>query len=126
MRPTVAGGSVVVVIETGVLTFTVRLNTALTVAGVGSLSVTCTVNVEVPSAVAVPVMAPRELSVNPAGKVPAVSDQVYGPRPPVAESVALYIWLTTAAARVVVVTDSGVMLAIVMVNLRVSTAAVGV
>ena len=47
-----------------------------------------TVTVAVPSAVAVPEMIPAGLRVRPAGSEPVWIDQVYGPIPPEADSVA--------------------------------------
>ena len=53
-----------------------------------ALSVTCTVKLEVPTAVGVPVIAPApELNAKPAGRAPPVIDQLYGVVPPVAASV---------------------------------------
>ena len=50
-----------------------------------------TLNVEEPEAVGVPEIAPLEgFSVNPAGSVPELMDQVYGAAPPLALSVATY------------------------------------
>ena len=40
------------------------------------LSLTCTVNVDVPIVVGTPVMSPAAESVRPAGRVPEVTDQV--------------------------------------------------
>ena len=48
------------------------------------LSVTLTVNVDVPDAVGVPLIAPDELSVNPAGRLPLTMDHVNGAVPPAA------------------------------------------
>jgi len=53
-----------------------------------SESVTCAVIVKLPDAVGVPLSAPAELSVTPAGNAPAVIDQLYGVVPPVAAKVA--------------------------------------
>jgi hypothetical protein len=50
-------------------------------------SLTCTVKLEVPAVVGVPVIAPAVLRLNPAGRAPTVVDQVYGVVPPVAVSV---------------------------------------
>jgi len=54
-----------------------------------SESVTCAVIVKLPDAVGVPLSAPvAPFSVTPAGRAPAVIDQLYGVVPPVAASVA--------------------------------------
>jgi hypothetical protein len=50
------------------------------------VSATWTVNVDVPAADGVPDMV-APLSERPAGRAPAVIDQVYGPDPPLAASV---------------------------------------
>ena len=48
-------------------------------------SVTCTVKLDVPVPVGVPLISPLELfSVSPAGNEPVLIDQVYGPAPPLA------------------------------------------
>src|SRR5579883_2509388 len=52
------------------------------------LSVTVAVKFEVPAVVGVPPMVPPELRLRPAGSVPAVTDHVYPPVPPLAASVA--------------------------------------
>lgn len=49
-----------------------------------TLSLTWTVKLLVPAVVGVPVITPAVLMVSPAGRVPAVLDQVYGVVPPVA------------------------------------------
>jgi hypothetical protein len=69
-------------------------------------STTWTVNVDVPDAVGVPVIAPPELSVRPVGNAPAVTDQVYGNVPPVAANFAEYDLLSLPTLSVVVVTDT--------------------
>ena len=51
------------------------------------LSVTCTVKLAVPVAVGVPLRTPPLLKLNPAGKLPDASDQLYGVVPPVAANV---------------------------------------
>ena len=53
-------------------------------------SVTCTVNDAVPAVVGVPLICPVELSVSPAGKEPALIDQLYGVVPPLACSMVEY------------------------------------
>jgi len=53
-------------------------------------SVTVTVKVNVPAADGVPEITPvDEFKVNPAGRLPVVTDQVYGVTPPVAANVAV-------------------------------------
>jgi hypothetical protein len=49
-------------------------------------SVTFTVNEEVPAVVGVPLICPELLSVKPAGKLPELTDQLYGVLPPLAAS----------------------------------------
>jgi hypothetical protein len=61
------------------------------VSGVLWLSVTRTVKLDVPEAVGVPLMTPvDEPKLNPAGRLPETTDQLYGVLPPVAASVWLY------------------------------------
>ena len=68
---------------------TVMLRLAVVVAGVDCESVTCTVKLEVPDVVGVPVIAPvLALRLSPAGRLPVVRLQVYGAMPPFAASVA--------------------------------------
>jgi hypothetical protein len=83
--PTVPFGKLVVVIESvdGATVIDRDL-----VAFCDAPSVTRAVNVEFPAAVGVPVMAPLELSDNPAGKLPDTMFHVYGAVPPPAVSVA--------------------------------------
>ena len=79
-------GRDVVVIESGA----VIVMLSAFVAALLFASFTCTVMLLVPVPVGVPVIAPElAFSDNPAGKVPTVTDQVYGGVPPVAASVAL-------------------------------------
>ena len=60
----------------------------VTLAGVGSASVTPTVNAYVPTDVGVPDRSPESASrVRPGGSEPEVTDQVYGVMPPVALSI---------------------------------------
>src|SRR5579872_4248472 len=54
------------------------------------LSFTCTVKLEVPAAVGVPLSCPAVLRANPAGNVPLVTDHWYGDVPPLAVSVCVY------------------------------------
>ena len=53
-------------------------------------SFTCTVNDAVPAVVGVPLTCPVELSASPAGKEPALIDQLYGVAPPLACSIVEY------------------------------------
>ncbi len=78
--PIVPAVSVEVVIARGTA-FTVNVNCRDAVCAEPSL--TWAVNVDAPAPVGVPVMAPAADRVRPAGKVPAVTDQVYGAKPPV-------------------------------------------
>jgi hypothetical protein len=57
------------------------------VAEAPTLSVTLTVKLDVAAVVGVPLMTPAALSVNPAGNVPALTDQVNGDVPPETVSV---------------------------------------
>ena len=66
----------------------VRLNGA--VVENPALSVTCTVNVAVPSVVGVPATTPALLNWRPLGHAPAVSAHVYGSVPFVASNVTAY------------------------------------
>ncbi len=62
----------------------------LAVCGVEEESVAWTVNVKVPEALGIPLIAPVELfGANPPGREPAVMLQLYGAVPPEAASVAL-------------------------------------
>jgi|ERR1017187_434813 hypothetical protein len=63
---------------------TVTLNCLVALAEL--LSVTCTVKVDEPAAVGVPLSVPPVESVSPAGGDPEVTDQVYGATPPEAAS----------------------------------------
>src|SRR5579862_9698997 len=84
------------------------------------LSWTVTVKVAVPDAVGVPLMAPLELNVRPAGKAPVASVQVYGAVPPVAASVApTYGVFKTPFGRELVVTVSGAVIVMLRVLLAV-------
>ena len=80
-------GNVEVVTCTGVteaVTVMLRFPVALCA---GELeSVTFTVNEELPAVVGVPLICPELLSVNPAGKLPELIDQLYGVVPPLAAS----------------------------------------
>jgi hypothetical protein len=69
-----------------VVTMIVRLRLAVAFCAGELESVTFTVNEDVPDAVGVPLICPELLSVNPAGKEPELSDQVYGAFPPLAAS----------------------------------------
>ena len=63
---------------------TERLNTWVAVDA--TLSVTCTVKVEVPAVGRVPEIVPEPDKVKPAGKAPEITDQEYGGVPPAAAS----------------------------------------
>jgi hypothetical protein len=81
--PTAPGGSeAVVIVSTGELMVSGRV----TVADVDELSVTLTVNLDGPIAVAVPYIIPLEFRLSPSGSEPFTTDQVYGRVPPVALS----------------------------------------
>ena len=70
------------------------------------LSVTATETLKLPVAVGVPMMDPLlKLMERPAGS--PVADQVYGPRPPVARTVAEYVLFAVPFGRLVVVILSG-------------------
>jgi hypothetical protein len=66
-------------------------------------SVTFTTKEKLPDAVGVPLIWPELLSVNPPGKVPELTVQLYGLLPPLAASVAVYPLPTPPPARDVVV-----------------------
>jgi hypothetical protein len=68
---------------TTILKFAVALSTG------ALLSVTFTVNENVPDAVGVPLICPPPLNVSPVGNVPELILQLYGVAPPLALSVAL-------------------------------------
>jgi hypothetical protein len=70
-------------------------------------SFTCTVNDAVPAVVGVPLTCPVALSANPAGKAPALIDQLYGFVPPLACSVVEYAVPAVPPGSVVVVTVGG-------------------
>ena len=72
-----------------VVIFSGELTARLTARFVEKLlaSVTCTVKLAVPAAVGVPLRTPPLLKLNPAGKLPDASDQLYGVVPPVAAKV---------------------------------------
>ena len=57
------------------------------VSGVACESVARTVKLDVPAAVGVPLITPPELKDSPDGRLPPLSDHVYGVWPPVAASV---------------------------------------
>ena len=79
--PAVPPGSEVVLMESAPEIVIVRLFVAMALL----LSATCTVKVLLPAVVGVPVMAPLEaLRLRPAGRLPLVTDQLYGVAPPVA------------------------------------------
>jgi hypothetical protein len=71
--------------ETGLTTM---LKVVVAVSDVVSESLTPTVKVELPAAVGVPEITPvLALRVNPAGKLPVLTLQVYGATPPLAANV---------------------------------------
>lgn len=83
--PVVALGNDVVVIDGDcAAAATVMLRFALAVAAGELESVTRTVNAVVPVCVGVPEITPELEMTNPAGKLPFVTAQLYGPVPPVA------------------------------------------
>ncbi len=107
--PTLPPASDVVVALSGG-TVTVMLKLALLVAAVGvweSVTVTVKFDVLLEDPVGVPEITPALLKLNPAGKLPAVTAQLYGGTPPVAWSVWLYAVPIVAGARDVVVMVNG-------------------
>ena len=64
----------------------VMLRVAVALCAGELLSVTFTVNEDVPAVVGVPLICPELLSVKPVGKEPELSDQLYGVVPPLAAS----------------------------------------
>ena len=68
----------------GLLILTVKV--AEFVAGVGALSVTVTVNVDMPAALGVPPTEPVLTRLRPSGSAPEVIAQLSGRNPPVAEN----------------------------------------
>ena len=88
--PAVPPGSDVVVIVGGCAAAATAMLNAF-VAVLFAASVTCTVNDTVPAVVGVPEITPvDEARLNPAGKAPALIDQLYGVVPPLACSVVEY------------------------------------
>jgi hypothetical protein len=85
----------------------VRLRLAVASSAGELESVAITVKEKVPDAVGVPLIWPELLSVNPPGKVPELTVQLYGLLPPLAASVAVYALLTSPLPSEVVVTVSG-------------------
>jgi len=69
------GGSVVVVIDRGATIVILRSCVVDSAPGV-RLSVTCTVNVDDPAALAVPLILPDEERLRPGGSAPEVMDHV--------------------------------------------------
>ena len=101
--PTVPAGSGLTVVIDSAAGSTVTANAFVAVPP----PVTCTVKLDVPAALGVPLKTPAEDSVNPAGSVPEVTDQLYGGVPPVAASVWLYALPTVpAGSGLTVVIDS--------------------
>ena len=67
------------------------VNCLLAVCAVVLESLTCTLNVKLPTWLGLPLKAPlEEFNPNPAGREPEVTDHVYGAVPPAAASVAEY------------------------------------
>ena len=75
--------------------FTVRLNAWVVV----EPPVHCTVKLAVVAVVGVPLSTPPLLSVNPAGKLPALMDHEYGVVPPLPVNAPLYAAPTVAAGK---------------------------
>ena len=65
---------------------TVMLRFAVALCAGELVSVTLTVNEDVPAVVGVPPICPEALSAKPAGRVPELTDQLYGVLPPLAAS----------------------------------------
>jgi len=108
--PTVPAGSDSVVIESVSAMLIERAFEAVSGAGPGEESVTCTTNVLVPNEpVGVPVIVPFEFSVNPLGRLPELGTvaHVYGITPPVAASVCEYATVSCPLGSEVVVMLSG-------------------
>jgi len=91
--------------DNGVPTGLTTIDNALEAVAAGTLeSVTVTVKLEVPARVGVPEIIPVAVSKpRPAGRVPAVTAQLYVGRPPATASAWLYAVPTVAAGSVVVV-----------------------
>src|ERR1035437_1403806 len=64
------------------------------------ISTACTVNLDVPKAVGVPLREPLGFRVRPAGRVPPMSVNVYGVAPPVAAKLSAYGVPTPPAGRI--------------------------
>ena len=142
-----AGRVVVLITSGGGLRMVIERTAGVTVAGI-LLSVTCAVNVDItPPDVGIPDMTPAVETVSPAGRVVVafITDQVYGPIPPVAVSVRLYgasfrpvgsvlgVLITSGAGLLMVierdalVTVGGILLSVTLaVNVVVKPPAVGV
>jgi hypothetical protein len=92
--PAVPPGSDAVVIDGDCATpATSILRFAVAVAAGELESFTCTVKAEVPACVGVPEIRPEPEMVSPTGKLPFITDQLYGPVPPVAAKVVEYaVW----------------------------------
>ena len=88
--PAVPPGNDVVVTVGGCAAATGILRFAVAVAAGEPESVTRTVKADVPACVGVPEIRPEAEMVSPTGKLPFVTDQVYGPVPPVAAKVVEY------------------------------------
>ncbi len=115
--PTVpAGSDVVVMVNGGGATVMLRAWVSLPF----ELSFTCTVKLEVPAAVGVPLMAPLGASVRPGGSEPAFVDQLLPPVPPLAERLRLYGVPTTPAGSDMVLILSGAALRLRSINPAIS------
>ena len=103
--PAVAAGKGETVVIVSAAGFTVRLNAWVVV----EPPVHCTVKLAVVAVVGVPLSTPPLLSVNPAGKLPALMNHEYGVVPPLAAKVWLYATPAVAAGRgeVVVIVSGG-------------------
>jgi hypothetical protein len=71
------------------------------------LSVTVTPSGYAPVAAGVPLMTPLDARLNPAGRLPELTDQAYGAVPPAAVSVALYEEAAAALGSALVLMTSG-------------------
>lgn len=115
----------VVVLTTSAAGATVSVKACVSLTGEAAESRTWAVKLKVPAAVGVPEITPvAAFRVRPAGIEPALMDQLYGVKPPVACKVALYAVPATAFVSVVVVmTRGGGAVATVKLNAAVADAA---
>jgi len=98
--PTVSAGRLAVVMLGAAL---ITIESAL-VPDAPTVSAAFAVKLAVPVAVGVPLMTPPALMASPAGRLPAESDHVSAPVPPVAANVWLYATFIVSAGRLAVVT----------------------